>query len=80
MGIVLGCTKKSWDAPKKVVVKLKEAFGRNRYEGQSKQIDLSMDELPSVKTLEVMLPASKNRFFYRAARLVEDKVLQKINS
>lgn len=27
---------KSWDVPKKVVVKFKEGFGRNRYERQSK--------------------------------------------
>ena len=64
----------------KVVAELKQSFGRNRYEGQSKQIDLSMDDLPFAKTLEVMWSSLTDRFSYRAAPLVEGIVLTKQNS
>ena len=41
------------------------------------QIDLSMDDLPSVKTLGVVCSASSNQFSFSAAPLAEDIVLTK---
>ena len=47
--------------------------------GTSKQIALSMDDLPLVKTLRVMWSASSDQFSFSAAPLVEDIVLTKRN-
>ena len=41
------------------------------------QIDLSMDDLPSVKILGVVCSASSNQFSFSAAPLAEDIVLTK---
>ena len=62
---------KSWDACKEVPVKFKEGFERNRYEGQSKAKQ-RMDDLPLLKTLRIVLPASSDQFSFSAASLVED--------
>ena len=60
--------------PRKLLPNSK-SFGRNRYKGQSKQIDLSMNDLPSLKIWEVMWLTLSGQFSYMAALLVEDIVL-----
>ena len=45
--------------------------------GRAKQIDLSMDDLPSVNTLGVKWSASSDQFSFSAAHLVENIVLTK---
>ena len=52
---------------------LRETYMKDR----AKQIDLSIDDLPSVKTLAVVWVASSNQFSFSAAPLVEDKALIK---
>ena len=44
---------------------------------RANEIDLSMDDLPSVKTLAVVWAASSDQFSFSAAPLVEDKALIK---
>ena len=45
--------------------------------GRAKQIDLYMDDLPSVKTSRVVWSASSDQFSFSAAPLAEDIVLTK---
>ena len=54
---------------------LSRNLSRNRYKGQSKQTDLSMNDFPSLKIWEVMWLSLSGRFSYMAALLVEDIVL-----
>ena len=66
----------------KVAVKFEEGFGRNKYEVQSKakQIDLSMDDLPSIKALGEILPASSDQFpLVENIALTKRKFLSKIS-
>ena len=46
-------------------------------DNRAKEIDLSIDNLPSLKTLGVVWSASSDQFSFSTASLVEDIVLKK---
>ena len=65
----------SWDASKKVVVKLKKFLGEIDMDNRAKEIDLSIDNLSPLKTLGVW-SASSDQFSFSTASLVENIVLK----
>ena len=63
--------------PRKSLSNSRKVFTEIDVKGRAKQIDLSMDGLPSVKTLGIIWSASSNQFSFSAAVLVQNIVLTK---
>ena len=63
--------------PRKWLSNSKKVWGEIDMKDRVKEIDLSMADLPSVKTLGVVWSASSDQFSFSATSLVEDIVLTK---
>ena len=63
--------------PRKWLSNSKNVLREIDMKDRAKQIDLSMDDLPSVETLAAVWSASSDQFFFSAAPLAEDIVLTK---
>ena len=63
--------------PRKWLSNSKKVLGEIDLKDRAKQIDLSMDDLPSVKTLGVVWSASSDQFSFNTVPLDEDIVLIK---
>ena len=63
--------------PRKWLSNSKNVLREIDMKDRAKQIDLSMDDLPSVETLAAVWSASSDQFSFSAAPLAEDIVLTK---
>ena len=63
--------------PRKWLSNSKKVLREIDMKDRAKQVDLSMDDLPSVKTLQVVWSASSDQSSFSAAPLAEDIVLTK---
>ena len=61
--------------PRKWLSNSKKVLAQTGMKDKAKKIDLSVDDLPSVKTLGVIWSASSDQFSFSAAPLVENIVL-----
>ena len=61
--------------PRKWLSNSKKVLAQRSMKDKAKKIDLSVDDLPSVKTLGVIWSASSDQFSFSAAPLVENIVL-----